>query len=99
MTSVKEIAAEIPGSFALLQNYPNSFNPSTTISFDIPQRSHVKLVVYDVLGREVKILVDDEKAAGRYEVKFDATGLTSGVYFYRIVAENFTQVREMVVVK
>jgi len=98
-TGTEELASNLPKEYALHQNYPNPFNPSTTIGFDVPQRSFVKLVVYDLLGREVKTLVDEEKTPGRYEVKLDATGLTSGVYFYRIVAENFTQVREMMVIK
>jgi len=89
----------IPEKFSLSQNYPNPFNPSTTISFDVPQRSHVKLVIHDVLGREVRTLVDEEKAPGRYTVNFDASNLASGVYLYRMVAGNFSEVRKMVVVK
>jgi len=89
----------VPDQFDLRQNFPNPLNPSTTISFNIPQQSHVKLVVYDVLGREVRTLVDEEKAPGRYTVDFDASNFPSGVYLYRMVAGNFTQVRKMVLVK
>jgi len=90
---------EMPTSFALLQNYPNPFNPSTTISFEIPHQSHVKLVIYDVLGREVRTLVDEEKAPGRYTVNFDASNLPSGVYLYRLSSGNFNEVRRMVVMR
>ncbi|MGC8898535.1 MAG: T9SS type A sorting domain-containing protein, partial [Bacteroidota bacterium] len=69
------MAGEIPGSFALEQNYPNPFNPSTTISFDVPKQSHLRLAIYDVLGRQVKTLVDEEKNPGRYSVTFDASNL------------------------
>ncbi|MGB9774211.1 MAG: T9SS type A sorting domain-containing protein, partial [Bacteroidota bacterium] len=95
-TGVKEMAGEIPGSFALEQNYPNPFNPSTTISFDVPKQSHLRLAIYDVLGREVKTLVDEEKNPGRYSVTFDASNLPSGVYLYRLEAGSFSEVRKMV---
>jgi len=90
---------ELPTVFSLSQNYPNPFNPSTTISFDIPRHSHAKLVIYDVLGREVRTLVDEEKQPGRYSVTFDASNLPSGVYLYRMVAGNFSDVNKMVLVK
>ncbi|MGC9092080.1 MAG: T9SS type A sorting domain-containing protein [Bacteroidota bacterium] len=90
------MAGEIPGSFALEQNYPNPFNPSTTISFDVPKQSHLRLAIYDVLGREVKTLVDEEKNPGRYSVTFDASNLPSGVYLYRLEAGSFSEVRKMV---
>jgi len=90
---------ELPTVFSLSQNYPNPFNPSTTISFDIPRHSHAKLVIYDVLGREVRTLVDEEKQPGRYSVTFDASNLPSGVYLYRMVAGNFSDVKKMVLVK
>ena len=97
---------EIPASFALSQNYPNPFNPSTTISFNIPQQSRVKLAVYDVLGREVRTLVDEEKQPGRYSVTFDASNLPTGVYLYRLSVSSgpgqvssFSEMRKMVVVR
>ena len=93
------MAGEIPGSFALEQNYPNPFNPSTTISFDVPKQSHLRLAIYDVLGRQVKTLVDEEKNPGRYSVTFDASNLPSGVYLYRLEAGSFSEVRKMVVVR
>ncbi len=90
----------VPNSFELFQNYPNPFNPTTNIKFTIPtsppfqggearQGWFVQLLVYDVLGNEVATLVDEEKPTGSYEVEFDAAGLTSGIYFYRIRPGNF----------
>ena len=99
ITSVERTSTDLPAYFSLEQNYPNPFNPSTTISFNIPQQSHVKLVIYDVLGRDVRTLVDEEKQPGRYSVSFDASNLPSGVYLYRLQAGNFSEVRKMVVMK
>ncbi|MFO7523982.1 MAG: discoidin domain-containing protein [Ignavibacteriaceae bacterium] len=89
----------IPENFALMQNYPNPFNPSTVISYQLSVNGNVKLAVYDILGNEVASLVDEEKAAGRYEVRFDATGLASGVYVYRLIAENQVETKKMVLLR
>ncbi len=89
----------IPVSFALSQNYPNPFNPTTKIKYEIPKTSLVTLKVYDVLGREVKTLVDESKAAGSYEVTFKAIDLPSGIYFYRIQAGDYVKVKKMVLLK
>jgi Secretion system C-terminal sorting domain len=75
---------------SLRQNYPNPFNPSTTIKYELPRASMVSLSVYDILGREVSVLVNESKNAGVYEVKFDASGLSSGVYFYRLQASTLS---------
>jgi len=109
ITSVGSPRKEIPLTFSLHQNYPNPLsargassyggNPSTTIMFDLPQRTSVKLVVYDVLGREVKTLIDEEKAPGSYEVKFSAAELPSGIYFYKLTAGQFSAVRKMIVMR
>lgn len=88
-----------PTSYSLAQNYPNPFNPTTTISFDLPEFSHVRLVVYDVLGREVQTLLDGERSAGHYQISFDASKLPSGLYLYRITAGTFTEVRKMILMK
>jgi hypothetical protein len=88
-----------PITFQLLQNYPNPFNPTTTIKYQIPELSFVTLKVYDVLGNEIKTLVNEEKPAGSYEIGFDGTGLPSGVYFYRLQAENFVETKKMVSMK
>jgi hypothetical protein len=97
VTAVKE--PQLPNTFALYQNYPNPFNPTTTISYDLPVRSRVKLTVYNILGQEVATLVDSEQEPGRYDVKFDAIGLPSGVYFYRLEAGKFVDVKKMILVK
>ena len=78
---------EVPVSFSLEQNYPNPFNPSTTVHFELPSAAHVTLKVYNVLGQEVMTVLDEEKAAGRYDVRIDASALSSGAYFYRLQAE------------
>jgi photosystem II stability/assembly factor-like uncharacterized protein len=107
-TDVQEIPGEVPSSFVLNQNYPNPFNPSTKISFTIPSRSHVQLKVYDVAGREVAVLVDEELSAGTYSSPFIASGLASGVYFYAISVEDkrseasqrsFSETKKMMLIK
>jgi hypothetical protein len=82
-----------------LQNYPNPFNPSTTIRYELPKSSPVELSVYDMLGREVSVLVDERQDAGIHEVKFDATGLSSGVYLYRLQAGDFNSVKKLLVLR
>jgi hypothetical protein len=100
VTSVEGREADlIPRKIALLQNYPNPFNPSTTIRFSLPQRSLVTLKVLDMLGREVATLVDGEMDAGEHSVVFNTSGLSSGVYFYRLKAGNFVEQKKMVFVK
>lgn len=98
-TGMREPVALRPENFHLYQNYPNPFNPTTTIRYGLPRSSAVRLSVYDILGREVTVLVDERKGAGSYEVKFDASGLASGVYFYRIQAGDFAEAKSLVVLK
>lgn len=86
-------------SFHLSQNFPNPFNPVTTIVYTIPSESLVQLQVFDILGREIKTLVNEEKPAGRFSVSFDASRLASGVYFYRIVAGDYVSTKKMLLVK
>ena len=86
-------------SFKLEQNYPNPFNPVTQITYYIPVDSHVRLKVYNVLGNEVASLVDEEKPAGEYSVKFNATGLSSGVYIYRLQTDYSTITKKMTYLK
>ena len=89
----------IANTYSLSQNYPNPFNPTTSINFSIPKDGLVKIVVYDMLGKEVATLVNSEQTAGNYEVTFDASKLTSGVYFYKITSGDFTDVKKMLLVK
>ncbi len=90
---------ERPRSHVLAQNYPNPFNPTTRISFQLPVAEHVRLSVFDVLGREVAVLMDEMKSPGVYELQFDGTGLTSGVYLYRLQAGNTVLARKMALVR
>jgi len=90
---------DIPPTFVLNQNYPNPFNPSTTIRYELPGPSDVRLSVYDLLGREVSVLVNERGEAGAHEVELNASGLSSGVYFYRIHAGPFVQTRTLSLVK
>jgi hypothetical protein len=90
---------EVPNAYILRQNYPNPFNPVTEIYFALPKASNVKLEVFDLLGREVGTLVNEFKPAGTYTVRFNAVSLASGVYFYRIVAGDFSDTKKMVLVK
>ncbi len=99
VTDVAENNSEIPTSFELEQNYPNPFNPSTTISYQLPVSGQVTLKVFDILGKEVATLVNTQQSAGIYQIEFDASQLTSGVYVYRIDAENFVQTKKMVLLK
>lgn len=98
MVSVDE-ETKLPSRFALLQNYSNPFNPSTTLSFSIRHSTFVILRVYDVLGREVATLVNEPKGPGAYEVGWDASGVAGGIYFYRLQAGSFAAVKKMVVLK
>ncbi|MGA8265493.1 MAG: T9SS type A sorting domain-containing protein, partial [Ignavibacteriaceae bacterium] len=96
---VEDPGNTIPQKYYLSQNYPNPFNPSSIINYEIPKSSLVTLKVYDVLGREVATLVNEEKHTGRYNVTFSASKYSSGVYFYRITAGNFSQIKKMVLLK
>ncbi|HMN17434.1 MAG: T9SS type A sorting domain-containing protein [Ignavibacteriota bacterium] len=89
----------MPDGFMLGQNYPNPFNPTTTIEFQIPISEFVSLKVYDSLGREIRVLINEEKKAGFYKVDFDASDLTSGIYFYKLSTDNFSAARKMTILK
>ena len=97
-TDVEEISNVIT-DFYLEQNYPNPFNPSTTISYSVPELSFVTLKVYDVLGSEVAVLLNEEKSAGAYEVEFEEGRLSSGIYFYQLKAGDFIQTKKMILMK
>jgi len=96
---VTNISTEVPRVFSLSQNYPNPFNPTTNIQFGVPKNSFVSIKVYDLLGREVATLLNEQKQAGTYMVDFNAASLSSGVYFYRMQAGQFADIKRMVVIK
>ena len=99
-TSVSGPAINPPAAYALAQNFPNPFNPATTIRFSLPQREHVTLKVFDVLGREVATLVDNEiLAAGRHVRNWGAYSGASGVYFYRMTAGKFRETKKMILMR
>jgi len=89
----------IPEGFSLQQNYPNPFNPSTTIRYSLPSSSRVKLVVYDLLGREIAILVDEEQSAGWKETEWNSKDVSSGIYFYKLTAGTFVDTKTMSLIK
>jgi len=91
-----ELIAE---KFELKQNYPNPFNPSTRISYAIPSASFVNLKVYDIIGNEIAVLVNEGKQAGNYQIDFDATELTGGVYFYQLLTGPFVETKKMILMK
>jgi len=104
VTSVGGSQTDIPQSYSLYQNYPNPFNPSTNIEYTIPEKGFVQLTIYDVSGREVKTLVAMEQNAGAYRMTWDASDargvkVASGVYFYRMTAGSFTQIKKMLLLK
>ncbi|HSD63951.1 MAG TPA: T9SS type A sorting domain-containing protein [Ignavibacteriaceae bacterium] len=86
-------------SYVLNQNYPNPFNPSTTIQYNVPQQSYINLTVYNIIGQRIAVLVDGEKDAGFYSLEFNAAGLPSGIYIYRLQSSAFTQTRKMILLK
>jgi len=99
ITGIKQIASTIPDRFELYQNYPNPFNPSTTIKYDLARKTRVKLVVYDILGREVSTLVDETQKSGSYRVVWNASQFASGVYLYRLQAGNYSTTKKLLLLK
>lgn len=89
----------LPTEYNLYQNYPNPFNPSTIIKYSVPERSNVIIQVFNIVGEEIEILVNQEKDSGFYEVQFSGVGLASGIYIYRITAGNFFQSKKMLLIK
>ena len=96
---VNEDWHEIPASYMVHQNFPNPFNGGTTISYDLPAVSRVRLQVFDLLGREVALLTDGTRLAGNHRVPFDAGRLASGIYLYRLTAGGFSETRKMIVLR
>ena len=86
-------------AYHLSNNYPNPFNPTTTIEYSLAKAGHVELFIYNTLGQKIATLVNEENSAGQHQVTFDASGFASGVYFYEIVSKDFNQVKKMLLVK
>jgi photosystem II stability/assembly factor-like uncharacterized protein len=99
MTGVKDNSNEIANKFELQQNFPNPFNPSTSIKFGIPKSSHVKISIYDITGKLIETLIDKDMTASTYEITWNANNYSSGVYFYRLDTEGFSDVKKMILVK
>jgi len=99
ITSVNQIKNNIPDKFELYQNYPNPFNPSTTINYSVSNSGIVTIKIYDILGREVATLVNEEKMPGNYTVNFNGTNLSSGVYFYKMETRSFIQTKKLLLLK
>jgi photosystem II stability/assembly factor-like uncharacterized protein len=98
ITSVEAVQSKL-NTYKLFQNYPNPFNPSTTISFSIPKSGLVKLIIYDVLGKKIKTLLNEIKTPGSYKTEFNAEELSSGIYFYKIQAGDFTETKKLILMK
>ena len=96
---VNQFGDEIPDDFTICQNYPNPFNPATTIRYGIPESANVKVTVYNILGQKILTLVDMMHSAGYYEVSFDGASVNSGIYFYKIEAGDFIQIKKMILLK
>ncbi|MEX0719103.1 MAG: T9SS type A sorting domain-containing protein, partial [Balneolaceae bacterium] len=96
---IEDLRDGLPVSHRLYNNYPNPFNPTTQIKYDVAKASDVNIKVYDITGRLVQTLVDNRQASGTYTVSFDASGLSTGVYFYRIQAGSFMDVKQMMLIK
>ena len=89
----------VPSKFALMQNYPNPFNPVTNVKFDLPKATNVQMIIYNSMGQEVKSLVNEFKQAGSYSVDFNASNLSSGIYFYKLITSDFVETKKMTLVK
>ncbi|HEY5125657.1 MAG TPA: T9SS type A sorting domain-containing protein, partial [Ignavibacteria bacterium] len=100
ITSILEnVITGVPSKFTLYQNYPNPFNPSTTIKFDLPVSGFVKLKIYNILGREISTLVNEIRNAGTYEINYNASALSTGIYFYKLEFGGNSEVRKFTLIK
>jgi hypothetical protein len=96
---IKNISSEIPSSYSLSQNFPNPFNPTTTIKFAVPKLSNVKISVNDITGKELEVLVNEQLQAGTYQTNWNASNFSSGVYFYRLQTEDFSDTKKLILLK
>lgn len=99
VTAIRQISSNVPDKIELFQNYPNPFNPITIIRFQIKDLRFVMLKVFDILGKEVETLINEKKSSGTYEVEFDGSNLSSGIYFYKLKSENYNIVKKMILIK
>jgi hypothetical protein len=99
ITGVRDNDSRVVREFQLSQNYPNPFNPSTTIKYQVPKTSVVTLKIFDILGRKIAFLVNEQKPAGTYSIQWDASNIPSGVYFYRLHAGSFIETKRMILLK
>jgi hypothetical protein len=99
ISGVTRISIETPVNYTLSQNYPNPFNPTTKINFALPKSGLVTLKVYDIVGKEVATLVNEVKNAGSYSVDFNASNLSSGMYFYKVSVNGFSEIKKMMLIK
>ena len=101
VTEISEntISAITPKDFKLYQNYPNPFNPVTRIKFDLPKNNFIKIVVYDNVGREVRTVLNEYRNSGSYEINFDASALSTGVYYYKLSTDGFQETKRMILIK
>jgi hypothetical protein len=96
---IQQISELIPDKFALYHNYPNPFNPTTNIKFDVPELSNVRISIYDISGKEVATLVNNQMNPGSYTADWNATNFASGIYFYRMTTDKFIETRKMMLIK
>ena len=94
-----EVVIGVPNKFVLNQNYPNPFNPSTVLSFQLPVAGFISLKVYDINGREISELVNENLSAGEYKINFNGSALPSGVYYYKLTSDNFSETKKMILIK
>jgi hypothetical protein len=99
ITAVQPLSSEIPEQFSLSQNYPNPFNPTTKLRFEISELRFVKLEIYDILGREITTLVNEELHPGTYEVEFDGSNYPSGVYYYKLITDDYSNAKKMILLR
>jgi len=96
---VETISNEIPREYKLFQNYPNPFNPATILRFQVPANGNVKIIIYDILGREITTLVNDELKPGLYETAWYAGNFASGIYYYKLISGNYSETKKMVLIR
>jgi hypothetical protein len=98
-TSIESGVTRQPGKYALYQNYPNPFNPTTKVNYELPITNYVELSIYNLIGQKIVTLVSEKQKAGHYQVEWDASSLSSGIYYYQITAGEFVQTKKMILIK